>query len=155
MVKILASGEIVPDNDPRAQAATQRNTQSSQAASSVGGSAASVNRAANAGSSQGGNVQNGTNMAEENVLTRDLAKALGIQGRKQVIFGHEVELVYLLVGGLLAVLWLSGGTGSIQMLVMAFVLYVMYSQYKNAQAVSGGGTSGIFGGLGGGGGGGG
>ena len=53
---------------------------------------------------------------------------------------REVPMIYLIVAGVLALLWISGNTNAIRMGVFAFMLYVMYTQYTKAQR--GGGLSG-------------
>merc|ERR1712008_12358 len=157
MVKILASGEIVPDNDPRAKqgpAATQRKpprqegfasrpaTVSSNASGTPSGAAGA---AAPRGVAGPGNV--GGIAHQENVLEGDLARALGIHGKSQQIFGYDVPLVYLLVGVTLACLWVSGNMNALRMLVFGFVIYTMYTSYQRAK--EGGGTVGLGGFMGG------
>ncbi|CAE7272299.1 unnamed protein product [Symbiodinium pilosum] len=121
MVKILANGDIVPDGDPRAQASvTQRRP---PAAKATPPAAAPSNT-----SSAGGFVDNG-----ENVIVGDLARAVGIYGKTVKVMERDVPLIYILVAGILALLWISGNTNAIRMAVFAFMLYVMYTQYTKAQ----------------------
>eukprot|EP00435_Cladocopium_sp_Y103_P020575 s2795_g5.t1 len=117
MVKILANGEIVPDNDPRAQASggpTQRRPEKRPSESK-----AQATRPAEVG--------------EENVIVGDLARMLGVYGKSQEVMGREIPLIYLIVGGVVALLWLSGNTSAIRMIAFALILYVMYTQYTRAQ----------------------
>eukprot|EP00445_Apocalathium_hangoei_P067859 CAMPEP_0204142252 /NCGR_PEP_ID=MMETSP0361-20130328/19892_1 /ASSEMBLY_ACC=CAM_ASM_000343 /TAXON_ID=268821 /ORGANISM="Scrippsiella Hangoei, Strain SHTV-5" /LENGTH=175 /DNA_ID=CAMNT_0051096073 /DNA_START=73 /DNA_END=596 /DNA_ORIENTATION=+ len=159
MVKILASGEIVPDNDPRAKVgggsaasgssgsvAMQRRTQ---------GFAAQPAQVQQSGGSGGSGATASTDgmPEQENILKGDLARALGIQGKTQVVMGREVPLVYLLAGGVLALLWVAGQMNAIRMLVFGFILYAMFAQYRASQAAGGGGGGGLSSILGGGGGG--
>uniref|UniRef100_A0A7S1KVM3 Uncharacterized protein n=1 Tax=Alexandrium catenella TaxID=2925 RepID=A0A7S1KVM3_ALECA len=154
MVKILPNGDIVPDSDPRASQAsvTQRKPQGQQG---FGAQPARVKESPAAASSQGSagaGQASGLPPPEENIIAGDLARVLGIHGQKQVIMGREVPLIYLLVGAVLALLWISGQTGVIRVLVMGFVLYAALSQYRRAQAAGGagggggGGLGGFFGG---------
>mmetsp|Transcript_54722 Transcript_54722/g.97611 ORF Transcript_54722/g.97611 Transcript_54722/m.97611 type:complete len:166 (+) Transcript_54722:78-575(+) len=146
MVKILANGEIVPDSDPRAKAApVQRrpNTQSEPARAS-GATASSSSSSSRSSASQG--ASNGV-PEEENVIIGDLARAVGVYGKTQKVMKRDVPLIYLIVGSILAFLWISGQTSVIKMLVFGFMLYVMYTQYQKSQAAGGGGFG--FGGLGG------
>eukprot|EP00928_Gymnodinium_smaydae_P018337 TRINITY_DN16986_c0_g2_i1.p1 TRINITY_DN16986_c0_g2~~TRINITY_DN16986_c0_g2_i1.p1 ORF type:complete len:182 (-),score=35.76 TRINITY_DN16986_c0_g2_i1:133-678(-) len=155
MVKILANGEIVPDNDPRATATQRRQPQASQAfgaqpariasATSGGGSSSG----ASAGSSSGGGMHSLPADTEENVIKGDLARALGIYGRVQQVGSHEVPLVYLVVGAVLALLWVSGQMNVLRMLVLGFVLYVMFRSYQKAQASGLSPAQAFFGGAGG------
>lgn len=88
--------------------------------------------------------------AEENILVGDLARMIGIHGRTQQVMGRDVPLVYLLVGGLLALLWISGNVAVLRMLVFAFVLYNMYVSYQKSRQAGGGmGGGGGLGGFGG------
>mmetsp|Transcript_109251 Transcript_109251/g.216992 ORF Transcript_109251/g.216992 Transcript_109251/m.216992 type:complete len:177 (-) Transcript_109251:95-625(-) len=157
MVKILASGEIVPDNDPRVKqgpAATQRKPPRQE---SFGSQPATVSSANTSGTPSGaaprgvagpGNV--GGIVHQENVLEGDLARALGIHGKSQHIFGYDVPLVYLLVGVTLACLWVSGNMNALRMLVFGFVIYTMYVSYQRAKEGGGAvGLGGFFGGMGG------
>ena len=129
MVKILANGEIVPDSDPRAQASvTQRRPPAAKASATPPAVASS---ATSAGAS---NVGEG-----ENVIVGDLARAVGIYGKTVKVMDRDVPLIYLMVAGILALLWISGNTNAIRMAVFAFMLYVMYAQYTKAQQGGGGG----------------
>merc|ERR1712060_912121 len=78
----------------------------------------------------------GVETHEENPLKGDLARLLGIHGKTLKVFGHEVQQVYLLVGGILALLWVSKRTDIIQMIMFAFMLYIMYNQYQKSQSQS-------------------
>eukprot|EP00440_Ansanella_granifera_P068913 gb/GFBE01074759.1/.p1 GENE.gb/GFBE01074759.1/~~gb/GFBE01074759.1/.p1 ORF type:complete len:175 (+),score=26.61 gb/GFBE01074759.1/:1-525(+) len=155
MVKILASGEIVQDSDPRAKAAASQRRPASQsetaraaAATGSSSSSASASSSSSASSRSMGGIPQ-----EENILVGDLARAVGVHGKTQKVMGHDIPLIYLIVGTLLAVLWVSGQMNAIRMLVFGFVLYVMYAQYQRAQSQGasmnpfGGGS---LGGLGGG-----
>ena len=126
MVKILANGEIVPDSDPRAQAsATQRRPAAKASPSASAASAASAS-SSNAGA---GGTGGGYAVPGENVIVGDLARAVGIYGKTVKVMERDIPMIYLIVAGLLAVLWASGNTDAIRMGVFAFMLYVMYSQY--------------------------
>ncbi|CAE7205074.1 CLEC16A [Symbiodinium sp. KB8] len=139
MVKILANGDIVPDNDPRAQASvTQRRPPTAKASATPPPNPPSTASGAGAGAGGGGfagDVGDG-----ENVIVGDLARACGIYGRTVQVMDREVPMIYLIVAGVLALLWISGNTNAIRMGVFAFMLYVMYTQYTKAQR--GGGLSG-------------
>eukprot|EP00930_Biecheleria_cincta_P038444 TRINITY_DN26414_c0_g1_i1.p1 TRINITY_DN26414_c0_g1~~TRINITY_DN26414_c0_g1_i1.p1 ORF type:complete len:205 (-),score=35.83 TRINITY_DN26414_c0_g1_i1:83-676(-) len=151
MVKILASGEIVQDSDPRAKAAaTQRRPASQGEAAGSSSSSSSRPAASSSSASSGAGVH--SLPQEENVIAGDLARAIGVHGKTQHIMGHDIPLVYLIVAGGLALLWISGNMNAIRMIVFGFVLYVMYTQYQKSQREGGGGGLGGFG-LGGGGGG--
>eukprot|EP00933_Yihiella_yeosuensis_P045145 TRINITY_DN4046_c0_g1_i2.p1 TRINITY_DN4046_c0_g1~~TRINITY_DN4046_c0_g1_i2.p1 ORF type:complete len:176 (-),score=18.08 TRINITY_DN4046_c0_g1_i2:359-886(-) len=149
MVKILANGEIVPDSDPRAKAASapvQRKTQNEPARVHGSTGSSSSSSASSSSAPQGGIPNN-----EENVIIGDLARAVGVYGKTQNIMGHDIPLIYLIVGGILAFLYASGNMDAIRMLVLGFVLYIMFSQYQKAQAAGAtGGLGGFFGGMGGG-----
>ncbi|OLP85800.1 hypothetical protein AK812_SmicGene33180 [Symbiodinium microadriaticum] len=128
MVKILANGDIVPDNDPRAQASvTQRRPPTAKASATPPPNPPSTASGAGAGAGGGGfagDVGDG-----ENVIVGDLARACGIYGRTVQVMDREVPMIYLIVAGVLALLWISGNTNAIRMGVFAFMLYVMYTQY--------------------------
>ena len=131
MVKILANGEIVPDNDPRAQA-------------SASTSASSTTRRKNSSETTSkpkteGNVA--STSTEENVIVGDLARMLGVHGKSQEVMGRDVPLIYLIVAAVLAVLWFTGNTTAIRMMVFGLLLYVMYTQYMKGQN-GGSGTAG-------------
>eukprot|EP00438_Fugacium_kawagutii_P007140 Skav221396 [mRNA] locus=scaffold1029:264660:273841:+ [translate_table: standard] len=107
MVKILANGDIVPDNDPRAQASsgpTRRREKQEES------KAPSRPAAGAAGGTE-----------DENVIVGDLARMVGVYGKTQQVMGHEIPWIYLIVGALLALLWFSGNTAAIRM--MAFGLF--------------------------------
>eukprot|EP00439_Symbiodinium_sp_Y106_P012765 s5876_g1.t2 len=139
MVKILANGDIVPDNDPRAQASvTQRRPPAAKASATPPPNPPSGASDAGAQAGRGGfagDVGDG-----ENVIVGDLARACGIYGKTVQVMDREVPMIYLIVAGVLALLWISGNTNAIRMGVFAFMLYVMYTQYTKAQR--GGGLSG-------------
>mmetsp|Transcript_123140 Transcript_123140/g.192358 ORF Transcript_123140/g.192358 Transcript_123140/m.192358 type:complete len:178 (+) Transcript_123140:2-535(+) len=152
MVKILANGEIVPDDDPRAKQATQRSVSGQ---SGFGAKPASIhsNRSStpsssspNSQASSGGSSSGSQD--EENVLKGDLARLLGIYGRKQEVFGREIELVYLLVVGVLAFLYFSGNVSAVRMIVVGFVLYTLWKNYTRYQQAGGSGVGGFLGGGG-------
>ncbi|CAK0840310.1 unnamed protein product [Prorocentrum cordatum] len=147
MVKIL--GEIVPDNDPRAKQAA------APGAAPRGSGQGFANRPAGIHSSPGGSGGGGAAAApggaraqgagappagaqpSEDLLTGDLARALGIHGRTQKA---DVPLVYLLVGGILAALWATGQQGVVRMMVVGAFLYLIFQKYQQAKA-SGNGVS--------------
>eukprot|EP00931_Biecheleriopsis_adriatica_P012065 TRINITY_DN113162_c0_g1_i1.p1 TRINITY_DN113162_c0_g1~~TRINITY_DN113162_c0_g1_i1.p1 ORF type:complete len:176 (-),score=27.87 TRINITY_DN113162_c0_g1_i1:49-576(-) len=137
MVKILASGEIVPDNDPRAKASApvqRRPTGQNEPSRVPGATGSSSSSRATASGSSASPSSMGSVPEEENVIIGDLARALGVHGKSQEIMGRSVPLIYLIVGGVLAALWVSGNMNAIRMLVMGFVLYVMYTSYMKAQS---------------------
>eukprot|EP00434_Breviolum_minutum_P017989 symbB.v1.2.015862.t1/scaffold1196.1/size132245/6 len=133
MVKILANGEIVPDNDPRAQA-------------SASTSASSTTRRKNSSETTSKPRTENSNVAStstegENVIVGDLARMLGVHGKSQEVMGRDVPLIYLIVAAVLAVLWFTGNTTAIRMMVFGLLLYVMYTQYMKGQT-GGSGTAG-------------
>merc|ERR1711924_449182 len=98
--------------------------------------------ASTSGAPPGASGASSAGPTEENLIKGDLARMLGIHGRSQEVFGHNIPLVYLLVGIGLAFLWISGQMNAIRMLVMAFMAYLMYTQYQKSQKASGGGGTG-------------
>mmetsp|Transcript_47100 Transcript_47100/g.132827 ORF Transcript_47100/g.132827 Transcript_47100/m.132827 type:complete len:159 (+) Transcript_47100:105-581(+) len=134
MVKILANGEIVPDNDPRAKqqpsAATQRHAPQQQQRQPQGlGSQPASGSGAAAGT------------GEENILKGDLARLVGIHGKTLQIRGRDVPLVYLLVAGALALLWVTGKQDVIRMMIVPVMFYIMYKQYQQNQAAGAAGAA--------------
>merc|ERR1712039_1047127 len=75
---------------------------------------------------------------------------MGIYGQTQKVGDYDIPLVYLIVGGGLALLWVSGQMNAIKMLVMMFIFFAMYRAYSKAreagfspqQALFGGGGTG-------------
>eukprot|EP00747_Dinoflagellata_sp_TGD_P168033 gnl/TRDRNA2_/TRDRNA2_193547_c0_seq1.p1 gnl/TRDRNA2_/TRDRNA2_193547_c0~~gnl/TRDRNA2_/TRDRNA2_193547_c0_seq1.p1 ORF type:complete len:182 (-),score=32.54 gnl/TRDRNA2_/TRDRNA2_193547_c0_seq1:42-587(-) len=139
MVKILASGEIVQDNDPRVKAAAAPKPAPARPSGPGGLAGMSASSGSNGGPSQRGSGASGAaglppGGEEENVLKGDLARMLGIHGQTQNLFGRELPLVYLIVGGILAFLWVTQQYNAIKMLVFGFILYTTYTTYQKANA---------------------
>ncbi|CAK9019503.1 unnamed protein product [Durusdinium trenchii] len=113
---------MVTDNDPRAQGSSSS-------------SATQRRRKKRPQQAPSSSAPAGT---EENVIVGDLARMVGVHGKTQEIMGHSVPLIYLIVGAI-ALLWISGNTNAIHMIVLGFLIY-MYSQYTRAQSGGSGGS---------------
>ena len=149
MVKILADGSIVADDDPRAagMGSTTRRAQqqpsdpqrkgiSTLHSRASGSSASSGAASSNVPRSGGAAAASSAGGSEDDIFTGELATMLGIKGREVELMGRKVPLIYTLIGGLLACLWLMGQFDIIRMLAMALGVYWMYTQYQKMQSGS-------------------
>eukprot|EP00913_Durusdinium_trenchii_P010820 g10149.t1 len=122
LILSLLCQAMVTDNDPRAQGSSSS-------------SATQRRRKKRPQQAPSSSAPAGT---EENVIVGDLARMVGVHGKTQEIMGHSVPLIYLIVGAI-ALLWISGNTNAIHMIVLGFLIY-MYSQYTRAQSGGSGGS---------------
>jgi len=83
---------------------------------------------------------------DENILSGDLARLLGIHGKTVNIGGSDILLIYVIVIGILGVSFLTGHMEILRYCVFGLFVYMMYTTYMKSRGGTGGDLSSLGGG---------